>query len=69
LTVPEVWSWKNALSGGRRAGDLKRPAWPIQLAMRTIMAGEHAWLHAGGRWSWGAYLLAAGRKPLVEDWI
>jgi len=69
LTVPEVWSWKNALSGGRRAGDLKRPAWPIQLAMRTIMAGEHAWLHAGGRWGWGAYLLAAGRKPLVEDWI
>jgi hypothetical protein len=33
------------------------------------MAAEHAWLHAGGRWSWGAYLLAAGRKPLVEDWI
>ena len=69
LTVPEVWSWKNALSGARGAGDLKRPAWPIDLTMRAIMAGEHAWLHAGGRWSWGAYLLAAGRKPLLEDWI
>lgn len=69
LTMPEVWAWQNELYRVRHVGELKRPSWPVEYGMRAIMAAEHAWLHAGGRWSWGAYLLAAGRKPLVEDWI
>lgn len=66
LKVPEVGA---ELHRVRTVGELKRPSWPVECGMRAIMAAEHAWLHAGGRWSWGAYLLAAGRKPLVEDWI
>jgi hypothetical protein len=38
------------------------PGW-IEAGFNGLMALEHAWLKAGGRWAWGTSVFGVARKP------
>lgn len=63
LPFPLVWVRRKLLASPRDTSDVKLYPAPIEAALNGVMAVEHAWLRAGGRWAWGSSILAIAHKP------
>lgn len=63
LPFPVVWAKRKLFRTARDTSDVKRyPGW-IEAGFNGLMALEHAWLRAGGRWAWGTSVFGVARKP------
>lgn len=64
LPFPLVWARRKIFRSSSDTSDVKDYPAPIDAMLRGMMALEHAWLRAGGRWAWGTSVFAVARKPL-----
>ncbi len=63
LPFPVVWAKRKLFRRETDTSDVKRyPGW-IEAGFNGLMALEHAWLRAGGRWGWGTSVFGVARKP------
>lgn len=63
LPFPLVWAKRKLFSSEKDVSDMKDYPAPVDAMFRGMMAVEHAWLRAGGKWAWGSSVLALARKP------
>lgn len=63
LPFPVVWAKRKLFRTDRDTSDVKEYPAVIDAGFRGLMALEHVWLRAGGRWAWGTSVFAAARKP------
>jgi SAM-dependent methyltransferase len=63
LPFPLVWAKRKLFRSSKDTSDVKDYPAPIDAMFRAMMAVEHAWFEAGGRWAWGTSVLAVARKP------
>lgn len=63
LPFPVVWAKRKLFRTGHDTSDVKRYPAPLEAAFSGLMACEHAWLRAGGRWAWGTSVLGVAQKP------
>jgi hypothetical protein len=63
LPFPVVWSKRKLFRTARDTSDVKLYPAPIEAAFNGLMAIEHAWLRARGRWAWGTSVFGVARKP------
>lgn len=63
LPFPLVWARRKLFSSKDDVSDMKDYPAPVDAMFRGMMAVEHAWLRAGGKWAWGSSVLALARKP------
>lgn len=63
LPLPMLWAKRKVFRTDRDTSDVKvYPRW-VDAGFSGLMALEHAWLRAGGRWAWGTSVFGAARKP------
>ncbi len=62
LPFPLIAARRKLFAGPRDTSDVKLYPAPVEGLFRGLMAVEHAWLGAGGRWAWGSSILACGRR-------
>jgi hypothetical protein len=58
-----VWAKRKLFRKPTDTSDVKKYPAFIEAGFRGLMALEHAWLRAGGRWAWGTSVFATARKP------
>jgi SAM-dependent methyltransferase len=63
LPFPVVWAKRKLFRRPSDTSDVKQYPAPIEAGFNGLMALEHAWLRAGGRWAWGTSVFASARKP------
>jgi SAM-dependent methyltransferase len=63
LPFPVVWAKRKLFRTSADTSDVKLYPAPIEAGFNGLMAFEHAWLRAGGRWGWGTSVFATARKP------
>ena len=63
LPFPLLWAKRKLLRSAKDTSDMKAYPAIVDAAFRLLVAPEHAWLKAGGRWAWGSSVLAVARKP------
>ena len=63
LPFPALWAKRKVFRTSRDTSDVKRYPAPIEAACNGLMAIEHAWLRAGGKWGWGTSVFGVARKP------
>ena len=63
LPFPLLWAKRKLLRSAQDTSDMKDYPAVVETAFRALVAPEHWWLKAGGRWAWGSSVLAVGRKP------
>ena len=63
LPFPLLWAKRKLLRPAKGTSDMKEYPAVVNAAFRALVAPEHAWLKAGGRWAWGTSVLAVARKP------
>jgi SAM-dependent methyltransferase len=63
LPFPVVWAKRKLFRTSKDTSDVKRYPAPVEAAFNGLMAVEHAWLRAGGRWGWGTSVFGVARKP------
>ncbi|MSU51178.1 MAG: class I SAM-dependent methyltransferase [Opitutus sp.] len=63
LPFPVVWAKRKLFRTSRDTSDVKDYPAAIDAGFRGLMAIEHAWLRAGGRWAWGMSVFGVARKP------
>jgi SAM-dependent methyltransferase len=63
LPFPVVWAKRKLFRKPTDTSDVKKYPAFIEAGFRGLMALEHAWLRAGGRWAWGTSVFATARKP------
>lgn len=63
LPFPAVWAKRKLFRRSTDTSDVKEyPRW-VDAAFGGLMALEHAWLRAGGRWAWGTSVFGTAVKP------
>jgi ubiquinone/menaquinone biosynthesis C-methylase UbiE len=62
LPFPLVWAKRKIFRTAGDTSDVKDYSAPVHAMASAMMAIEHAWLRAGGRWAWGTSILAVARK-------
>jgi len=62
LPFPLIAARRKLFASPRDTSDVKLYPVPVEWGFRGLMAVEHAWLRAGGRWAWGSSILACGRR-------
>ncbi len=62
LPFPLIVARRKLFAGSRDTSDVKLYPAPVEWCLGGLMALEHAWLRAGGRWAWGSSILACGRR-------
>ena len=63
LPFPLIWAKRKLFRTEQDTSDVKAyPKW-VDQGLGGLMAFEHAWLRAGGRWAWGTSVFAVARKP------
>jgi ubiquinone/menaquinone biosynthesis C-methylase UbiE len=63
LPFPVVWAKRKLFRTSRDTSDVKLYPAPIEAGFNGLMAFEHAWLRAGGKWGWGTSVFGVARKP------
>lgn len=63
LPFPAVWAKRKLWRRATDTSDVKRYPGPVEAGFNSLMALEHAWLRAGGRWAWGTSVFGVARKP------
>jgi SAM-dependent methyltransferase len=63
IPFPLIWARRKIFRSASDTSDVKLYPAPIEAMFNGVMALEHAWLRAGGRWAWGNSVLAVARKP------
>ena len=63
LPFPLVWAKRKLFRTRHDTSDVKLYPAPIEAMFNGVMAVEHAWLRAGGRWAWGSSVFAVAEKP------
>lgn len=63
LPFPALWAKRKLFRRATDTSDVKRYPAPVEAFGRGLMALEHAWLRAGGRWAWGTSVFGTARKP------
>lgn len=63
LPFPVVWAKRKLFRTSRDTSDVKLYPAPIEAGFNGLMAVEHAWVRAGGRWGWGTSVFGVARKP------
>jgi SAM-dependent methyltransferase len=63
LPFPVVWAKRKLFRTAEDTSDVKLYPAPVEAAFNGLMAFEHAWLRAGGRWAWGTSVFGVARKP------
>ena len=63
LTFPALWAKRKIFRSSHDTSDVKRYPAPVEGVCNGLMALEHAWLRAGGRWGWGTSVFGVARKP------
>lgn len=63
LPFPVVWAKRKLFRTSSDTSDVKAYPRIVDAAFGGLMAFEHAWLWAGGRWAWGTSVFAVARKP------
>jgi hypothetical protein len=58
-----VWAKRKLFRTSHDTSDVKRYPAALEAGFRGLMAIEHAWLRAGGRWGWGTSVFGTARKP------
>jgi len=66
LPFPVVWAKRKLFRAADDTSDVKLYPAPVEAVFNTVMALEHAWLRAGGRWAWGTSVFAVARKPVAS---
>jgi len=67
LPFPVVWAKRKLFRSSKDTSDVKEYPRIVDAAFGGLMACEHAWVGAGGRWAWGTSVFAAARKPESPD--
>lgn len=62
LPLPLVWAKRKLFRTRHDTSDVKLSSPPVEAILNGVMAIEHAWIRAGGKWAWGVSILAVGRK-------
>lgn len=62
LPLPLIWAKRKVFATASDTSDVRRYPWPVDTAMRGLMAVEAAWLGLGANWAWGTSVFAVGRK-------
>lgn len=63
LPFPLLWAKRKVWRSDGETSDMKAYPAIVDAAFRLLVAPEHAWLKAGGRWAWGSSVFAVARKP------
>lgn len=63
LPFPLLWAKRKLLRSAKDTSDMKDYPAAVDAAFSMLVAPEHLWLKAGGRWAWGSSVLAVARKP------
>jgi SAM-dependent methyltransferase len=63
LPFPALWAKRKIFRTSRDTSDVKLYPLPIEAGFNALMAIEHAWMRAGGKWAWGTSVFAVARKP------
>jgi ubiquinone/menaquinone biosynthesis C-methylase UbiE len=63
LPFPVVWAKRKLFRTASDTSDVKEYPAAVDAVFAGMMAVEHAWLKAGGRWAWGTSVFAVARKP------
>ncbi len=63
LPFPLLWAKRKLWRSAKDTSDMKDYPAAVDAMFRLLVAPEHAWLRAGGRWAWGSSVFAVGRKP------
>lgn len=63
LPFPALWAKRKLFRTSRDTSDVKEYPKFIDAGFSGLMAVEHAWLRAGGRWAWGTSVFGVARKP------
>lgn len=63
LPFPLLWAKRKLLRSATDTSDMKDYPAVVDAAFRALVAPEHAWLKAGGRWAWGSSVFAVASKP------
>ena len=63
LPFPALWAKRKIFRTSRDTSDVKRYPAAVEVGFSGLMAVEHAWLRAGGRWGWGTSVFGVARKP------
>ena len=63
LPFPLLWAKRKLWRSAKDTSDMKDYPAVVDAMFRLLVAPEHAWLRAGGRWAWGSSVFAVGRKP------
>ncbi|HUR60602.1 MAG TPA: class I SAM-dependent methyltransferase [Opitutaceae bacterium] len=63
LPFPAVWAKRKIFRSAGDTSDVKEYPRAVDAVFAGMMAIEHAWLKAGGRWAWGTSVFAVARKP------
>jgi len=63
LPFPVVWAKRKLFRTSHDTSDVKEYPRIVDAGFSGLMALEHAWLRAGGRWAWGTSVFGVARKP------
>ena len=63
LPFPVIWAKRKLFRTSADTSDVKEYPRVIDAGFSGMMALEHAWMRAGGRWSWGTSVFGVARKP------
>lgn len=63
LPFPVVWAKRKLFRTAADTSDVKEYPAVINAGFSGLMAFEHAWMRAGGRWAWGTSVFGVARKP------
>ncbi|MBC7369679.1 MAG: class I SAM-dependent methyltransferase [Undibacterium sp.] len=64
LPFPLLVAKRKIFRSGKDTSDVKPYPAPLEAMFNGMMALEHAWVEAGGRWGWGSSIFVAARKPV-----
>jgi hypothetical protein len=63
LPFPVVWAKRKLFRTAADISDVKEYSAVVDAGFSGLMACEHAWMRAGGRWAWGTSVFGVARKP------
>jgi len=66
LPFPLLWAKRKLLRSSKDTSDMKDYPAIVDAGFSALVAPEHAWLKAGGRWAWGSSVFAVARKPVKK---